>query len=77
MKTLNRWLVIKADGDVRIRTRRPATGELGYDEFAIPLTINIPDPWGRIASDGIDITLPEPPEVTATVEFDDDVTVIS
>lgn len=57
MKTLRRFLIVRADGTCRVTTRRPS---LRQDEVAYRLNVNVPDAWGKVKGD-IDITLPEPP----------------
>lgn len=61
MKLL-RFLVVRADGDVRVVTRQP---RLRLDEFAYRVRVTIPDSWAAIVGD-IDITMPEP-DITPTV----------
>lgn len=55
-KQLKATLVFRAaDQSLRVVRRRPV---LAWDELAFDLTINIPDPWGRLAG-AIVIDLPE------------------
>lgn len=51
------FLVISANGDARI-AKRP---RLSRDEVGFPLNVTIPDGWGRITNQPINVTLPEPP----------------
>lgn len=60
MKTIRRYLIVRASGDLRLTTRRPT---LRLDEVAYPLTVNVPDSWGRLATLSLDVTLPEAPTV--------------
>ena len=59
MRTIRNWLVVNAVGEMKIRTRRPST--LCYDEVAIPVVVHMPDGWGDIVNDQIDVHMPEPP----------------
>lgn len=58
--TIKRFLVIRANGDVRLVQRRPS---LDMDEIAVPLVIHIPDGWARVVEDQIDIHMPGPPSI--------------
>ncbi len=62
-RIIRAWIVIRADGTLRVLTRNPA-GKLGLDEIAVPLTARIPAAWGRVRAEGIEIQMPEPPVVT-------------
>jgi hypothetical protein len=55
------WLVVKADASVRLRTKRPTSRSLAIDEVAIPIAVHIPEGWGEVVDDQIDIHLPDPP----------------
>lgn len=57
---IERFLVVRADGDVRVVARRP---RLRPDEVAYRLNVTIPPAWGRLAEGAISIDLPEPPPV--------------
>lgn len=58
------FLIVKADGTARVNTKPRS---LSIDEIAVPLTINIPDAWGKAAAEGITINMPEPPTVDEVV----------
>jgi hypothetical protein len=50
------YLVIRADGDVRV-AKRP---RLALDETAVEVNIAFPDGWGEVTG-RLDIQMPEPP----------------
>lgn len=62
--TIKGYLVVKADGSMRVTKRRNA---LYIDEVAFPLTVTIPRTWGQVQPTSIDVALPEPPEARVTV----------
>ena len=62
--TIKGYLIVKADGSIRVVKRR---NPLYIDEVAFPLTVTIPETWGRVQSTSIDVALPEPPEAIVTV----------
>ena len=62
MKQPTKYLIVRADGECRITTRRPT---LRWDEIAFRINVMIPDGWGAIQADAIDIAMPEPPEGAA------------
>lgn len=56
MKTLKAYLIFRAsDQDLRVTKRRMP---LSWDEVAFEVTLNVPDPWGRLAG-AVVIDLPE------------------
>lgn len=60
MKRLDAFLVYRASNQsLRVVTRRPS---LAWDELAFKVTVNVPDPWGRLAG-AILIDLPGGPAV--------------
>ena len=63
------YLIVKADGSCSVR-KTPRN--LGLDEVAFRLNINLPDAWGEVVGD-IDVQLPEPP----TTEIVQDLTALS
>ena len=59
------FLVVRADGDLRItRTRNR---KLGHDEVAFPIHVTIPMTWGRTLDTTISLTMPGPPEPVVEV----------
>lgn len=58
------YLVVKADGSLRITKKRP---RLFVDEVAFPLSVTIPRTWGKVQRTSIDVALPEAPEAFVTV----------
>lgn len=62
--TTEGYLIVRANGDMRVTKKRPA---LRLDEVAFPLTVSIPRSWGRVQPTSIDVSLPEPPEARVTV----------
>lgn len=70
MKTIKAFLVFRAaDQSLRIVRRRQP---LAWDEVAFNLTVNVPDPWGKLAG-AVVIDLPEngPAVVEVQVEQPD------
>lgn len=62
--TMKGFLVVRADGSMRVTKTRV---HLAADEVAFPLTVSIPNTWGRVQTTSIDVALPEPPEARVTV----------
>jgi hypothetical protein len=65
---LIRYLIVRANGDMRIVTRRP---QLSVDEFAYKLTVNVPPAPTFLGE--IELTIPEwprPGETDIAVEED-------
>lgn len=56
------WLVVRSDGDVRV-AKRP---RLAADEVAWKVTVHMPEGWGEVSDDRIDIHMPPPPTVDPT-----------
>jgi hypothetical protein len=61
---ITRYLIIKADGTVRIN-QKP---RLALDEIAVRVTINLPAGWGEVTPSGITIDLPDVPTVSPVGE---------
>lgn len=57
---LIRFLIVRANGDMRIVARRP---NLSVDEFAYKLTVNVPDAPAYMGE--IELTIPEWPKPDA------------
>lgn len=71
MKTITRYLVVDSTGEnVRVLKARPHS--LPYNEIAFPLTIQIPDLWGRVLAEApIRLALPNPERPYIVVGSDD------
>lgn len=55
-RTVKAFLIYRArDGALRVVSRRP---HLDWDEVSFEVSVNVPDPWGRLAG-AIVIDLPE------------------
>lgn len=63
-KKFTRFLVVRADGSMRIINSRTHARRLRLDEVAYEITVTMPASWGQLAEGGINITMPEAPEVT-------------
>lgn len=61
-KVVRWWLVVNADGDVRVRRSRPC---LAYNEVVFPITLTIP--LRRETAEEIRLRLPEMPVPEAEV----------
>lgn len=59
------YLVVKANGEMRVTVRRP---RLTLAEVAFPITVSIPRTWGRVQPVEIELVMPEPPEAFVTVD---------
>ena len=69
---LKRYLVVQANGEIKVRQRKPQWNDISYDQFLVPLTVNIPDGWGSVlTSSEITVDLPAPPDVHAEIELPD------
>ncbi|KKM65953.1 hypothetical protein LCGC14_1486060 [marine sediment metagenome] len=55
MNIIKRWLIVRANGALRVTTRRPS---LRYDEISFRLNITIPASWGCEAGT-VDLSIPE------------------
>lgn len=64
MPTVNGFLIVRANGDMRVTKKRVG---LAIDEVAFPLTVTIPQTWGRVQQVAIDVVMPEPPEARVSV----------
>ena len=60
-----KYLIVTGDGGARITTRFP--WHLKANEIAYRIVINIPDSWGKMMSDQIELTLPDNPPVVESV----------
>lgn len=60
-RKLRKFLIVKADGSMRIVGRTP---DLALDEFAYVIAVEIPDAWSRIVGQ-IDLALPDPADLPA------------
>jgi hypothetical protein len=65
LKTHAAFLIVSADGAMRVVRKRPG---LSLGEVAFRLVVNIPDAWARVVGE-IKLDLPEPPEPEIAVEF--------
>jgi hypothetical protein len=61
---IKRFLIVRADGECRIVTRKP---NLGWNEVAFELNVEIPNSWAKITG-SIDIQMPDPPEASLTAQ---------
>ena len=71
MKTLRKYLILRATGEARVISRKPI--ELRLDEVAFEMRINIPDAWGRIQAQALTVSMPDEiptVEVERTVQND-------
>lgn len=69
--TKRAWLIFRArDESMRVVTRNP---RLDWDEVAFSLTINVPDPWGRLAG-AVVIELPENGPAVVEVKHNEPIT---
>ena len=59
MKNYTKYLIVRGDGGARITTRYPY--HLKNNEIAYRVAIHVPDAWGRLMNEGIDLTLPNNP----------------
>lgn len=66
---IDRYLVVNARGTTRLTTRWP---NLHWDEVAIPITVTIPDTWGKVYQAlAVEVTLPADAAPTLTVATED------
>lgn len=74
MRKVTTYLIVKADGSLRLRSKRPARSTLGLDEVAVPIVVTLPDGWGSVLDDQIDIHLPDVPSIEPDepIVFDDE-----
>lgn len=56
-RSIFRYLVVSAVGDIKVSKRSP---RLKYDEVAYPIRVQIPELWGKVLAQNIDLTLPDP-----------------
>lgn len=59
MRTLTRYLIVRADGAIRAVQKRPR--DLRLDEVAYRVMIEVPEGWAQVRGD-VRVTFPEPPE---------------
>ena len=45
MRTVNRWLIVRADETMRVVSRQPS---LLWNEVAFRLKLTVPDGWGKL-----------------------------
>lgn len=64
-RQIQKFLIVNGRGDMRVVTRRPS---LNFDEVAFPLRVKIPESWGRLYKDEIEIAMPEVEDVAAVAE---------
>lgn len=62
---IKRYLIVKADGDVRVVGGRRGL-RLGLDEVAYEVSIAIPNAWGEVVGK-IEVEMPEPPAATVSL----------
>jgi hypothetical protein len=55
---IHKFLVVRADGSVRITSRTP---NLRLDEVAYRVHVTMPAGWGRTASEAIELVMPDVP----------------
>lgn len=60
------WLIVSATDAPRIWVRKPQAVDLTAAEIALPITVNIPDGWGKVYPAGVEVQMPEPPTVEAS-----------
>jgi hypothetical protein len=65
MTTKIAFLIIRADGDMRVVKRRPF--DLRTGEVCFKLNVDFPDGWGKVAGT-LDILMPGPPRLAGDVE---------
>lgn len=56
---VTKWLVVNGRGDMKVRSTVPRPRQLGYDELAFPLIVNIPDTWKKVYPE-VEVDLPVP-----------------
>jgi len=61
VKTVAKYLVVRANGEARVVNRNARRLNLRLDEVAFPLTIRIGDAWGLIQAESITLDFPEAP----------------
>ncbi len=66
-KTVKSFLIVRADGTMRVVKTKPYQGSLRLDEVAFPLNVTIPITWGRVQAISIDLEMPEPPDAVVSV----------
>ncbi len=59
-------LIVSDGGGVRVTKRHPM--QIGWDEIAIPLTVDIPDGWFVHSAPVVAIAVPEPSRLDIPVE---------
>jgi len=53
---LQRWLIVRANGDMRVAKRLP---KLGWNEIAFKLNLKVASSWAATASGIINLEIPE------------------
>jgi len=61
-RTIKRYLVLNAYGDVRVRTRPPSRYNVPLGEIVWPITFHVPPGWGQIV-EPVDLEMPGPAEI--------------
>lgn len=56
MATYRRWLIVRASGEMRVIKTNP---QLGFDEVAFPIRVTLPDTWGKIQAQSLDLEIRE------------------
>lgn len=57
-KTLARYLIVRADGQMRVVTQARSP-RLNFDEVGFRLLVTVPTAWGEVAPETIKVTVPE------------------
>jgi hypothetical protein len=52
------YLVVRTDGEMRVRKRRPHSGDLGLNEYAFEITVRVPQVQRATIAGRLDIELP-------------------
>jgi hypothetical protein len=65
------YLVMRADGNARVTTQR-GVSRIGADEVAFRIIVSYPNGWGKIAPSTIELSMPQPPTITAIEGQSDD-----
>lgn len=62
IRTIKRYLVLTAYGEVRVRTRPPGRFSVPLGEIVWPVTFHVPPGWGQIV-EPLDLEVPPPVEI--------------
>lgn len=63
MTIYKKFLVVKANGEMKLASPKSNRPKLESDEIAVPIVVHIPDAWGTVYNDQIDIGMPGPPGI--------------